>query len=130
MIDQLERVRGIVKKITYKPGWRFNVASRYFDYQPTRPWDIDRVIITITAPMPNLNGDGTTVDVISQKQIECLQLERMKDEDILDYWITHCILDLEKHEMDEWLKFDGFHVREPHPENKSEKVVDKDLQPV
>lgn len=129
-MDQLERVRSLLKKVTYKPGWKFGAASAVDPYEKPKPWDWERVIITIIAPMPNLSGKDKTVDVVSNRHFDCQQLARMKDGDIIGYIFTQVIRDLELHEMDEWFKVDGFHVRDPHPENKSVKKLDKQLTTV
>jgi hypothetical protein len=51
-------------------------------------------------------------------------LERMNDKDILGYVIGGLIRGAELHEMDEWFKFDGQCIADPHPEIKNEVLSD------
>jgi hypothetical protein len=35
-------------------------------------------------------------------------------EEVMIDWVRHCLMQLEEHEMDEWLQVDGKRYRDPH----------------
>lgn len=108
-MDALQRVRLLLDRITYKPGWQIE-ARRINDYSP---WD--KVTLMVSCLTRDVNSDNET-RVVSCFSLEDLHLDRMDDQDIVKHFIRRAIWQLEEHESDEWLKFDKVCVVDPHPE--------------
>lgn len=110
-MSQLDRIQRLIAKISYKKGWAIQAREDYLNRMPHYEAN---VILAVSCMQPDtITGHETPICV--QRSIHLHDLERMKDEDILTYYISGTIRELELHEMDEWLKFDGAHVRDPHP---------------
>jgi hypothetical protein len=66
------------------------------------------------------------MDIVTREDIHLAQsmnidawtLEAMNDSDVIAYLIGDLIRKTELHEMEEWFKYKGEHVRDPHPELK------------
>lgn len=107
-----EQVRFLLGRVTYKPGWKL-VLSPMDDYQR---W----IEITTVAEMTSLDGRGTTVLQRPMRyDAGCL---RGSEEWLLRLLVVESIRWMEMHEMDEWLKLDGLHMRDPHPEKKEMSI--------
>lgn len=128
MTNQLERVRNLLKKVTYKPGWRFDARTEpVLNYDPH--YFYQEVQVFVSCLVPDTETGKDTKLVVHRRFSNCT-LRDMKDSQIISYCISSLIREAEMHEMDEWFKFDGSHVVEPHPENNSKKVLDKQLSTV
>lgn len=111
MTDQLERVRSLLKKVTYKPGWEITADWDGYPYGRIDPFTI---LLKVACPQPDtVTGEMTTIH--HQMAASVFTIEHMKDGDILSYLVARSIHQMEMHEMDEWFKFDGIHVKDPHP---------------
>lgn len=93
-----------IKLITYKPGFRLEAA-------------VDKgeaIIMTISTKAPDSKNPGHEIVVAMSMR---LMFEEIKDEEQFKKRLRTFVLGFETHEMDEWLKIDGKHVRAPHDSN-------------
>lgn len=124
MVSGEERVRALLERVTYKPGWRIKV-SRPTDRGLHNYWEP----VTIQAQYPTV--DVNTLETIMlnlHHQIDIHTAEEVS-EDILVDLISHIIKGFEMHEFDEWFKLDGKHVRDPHPEENRQTYQLQGFQP-
>lgn len=112
MTDQLERVRSVLQKVTYKPGWVITA----FDHRTIQEPKNDFFSFHLCLQPDIVSGRQT--EIAHHSSLSIFDLANMKDDQVITYFVTNAIRDMEMHEMDEWFKFDGFHVRDPHPEKK------------
>ena len=101
-------------KVTYKPNFSFSVEGSD---------DHLMVIISMTVAdaVPDtpgrmtLRGPNNTIPITKRCPINgwgnAIFTERFFVE-----WLRDQIIELERHEINEWLQFDGKHLRDPHPE--------------
>lgn len=117
-MDQLERVRSLLSKVTYKPGWIITAYPHQYFNKPKddfyRFHDTSEIIIRVVCLQPDTIS-GRETEIAHHRTIHSFDLEHMKDHQIVEYLIAGAIREMELHEMDEWFKFDGEHVRDPHP---------------
>jgi hypothetical protein len=119
-MDQYERVKNLVGRITYKPGWKMVVSrTRTQNEYPSR-YDLPAVWITVTLPAIDVNDPEHKIILSNQKCFWQYTLETMKDEQILEYCVVNLLLDTEKHELDEWFKFDGIQIFDPHKQGATQ----------
>jgi len=108
-------LRTFVDSIRYKPGWTFSVVNRDDKLYPSGQFLSIRV---------------TTTDACGGKDKVCIVFERsfgemlyrVPSKDEWNQFVYRCIEELEKHEIAEWLKIDGQHVIDPHPELRSRGI--------
>jgi hypothetical protein len=111
-MDHLSRVRSLLERVTYKPGWKLSVErSRYISS--------DSLLLVVSAEFPDVDRPDRRVTPFTfRKIIEEWCLDRMNDGQVLEYCIIPTIREMEEHEFREWLKLDGFCLYDPHPERK------------
>lgn len=114
-MTQLERIRDLLSKFTYKPGWTFSIDHEKIWSRDSPYYDWCGIFIKASAPMDNLSGDGSKVLVHTSYGVDSEQAKNMKDEDIVQYIFWRTVWQLEEHEAHEWFKFDGACVFDPHP---------------
>lgn len=109
-----DRLKAVVAKLTYKPGVRFEVAT--FN-------DGAEVKLTIAFDTADPNGGPFSGRFSRSWHAELFDLRKQQPDDaeILRMVREH-VRAFEEHEMDEFLKIDGKHVRDPHPELRSPSV--------
>jgi hypothetical protein len=102
-----------LKRFTYKPGWGFTVCQDW-----SYPGGLILHIQTESRPDANNPNDRnrwnpvqTTARMHFPRDMSPKQMESAFRGQLLQ-----AIRALELHEMDEWLRFDGEHVNDPHPE--------------
>lgn len=113
-MTDFERLKMVVGLVTYKPGWQFEVSYvrtgtlgyGYFDHAA-----LDICYLGLDVGNPEKKVVLTHSSVIDLEYIS-----KMTNEDIVHRFISHGIREAELHEMDEWLKYAGRNVREPHPD--------------
>lgn len=94
--------------VTYKPGWRVEMN------RPLNDEDRHLLVLHVTALFPNSCGsEPSTVQVAQSTFIPLSEWERLGDMDQLE-WVRFAVWQLEAHESDEWFKFRGTVVRDPH----------------
>jgi len=95
-----KEIREIVKAITYKEGWVFQCRDSMFDAVEVR---VGVKVKDVEAPDKEI--------VLNQAM---LVHEGMEKERVL-MCVCQLVRELEIHEMDEWLKFEGQRINNPHP---------------
>jgi len=98
-----------LSKITYKPNWKFELEEDR--NTPTRFMQ-NFLYLRITTHQPNADRSLQSVLLTSS---HALSPEAFMDKSHFLMIVEHAIRDAEMHEVDEWLKFDGKHIRHPHP---------------
>lgn len=117
MLSPIERVKNILSKITYKPGWTF-----YVDREDKNTYKYSSYLkLHVIAQQIDISDPLKIVYIKSDMMISEWDIERLSDNQLIDYLVLQLIRKVELHEIDEWLKIDGINFREPHPELK-EKV--------
>lgn len=106
---QYERMRGILGRVTYKPGWKIEV---------TQPVNVmGDLCLIVTMNVPDLTKrDGSMTTFLYHEHVWLDRLESMSDCEVVDKVIGNALRKCEMHELDEWYKVDSINVREPHPE--------------
>lgn len=101
------QLRGYLSKVTYKPGWEFEVYDGRWEGQHL-------VIRTVVADSYN-PGENVALDVHSM-------LPPMENFSQFDNWLMWRLGRIEVHEMREFFKVDGKVVSDPHGQD-----ADRDL---
>lgn len=100
----------IVAAVTYKPGWRVTLEPDPFPGHVVLRVSVDMVPAGMTVSPPGHNV--VKVQVTGTQVLG--PLDQLTEERLLNE-IQRQIQAMEMHEVDEWLKYKGKHVREPHP---------------
>lgn len=107
----LAHFQNLVEKITYK-DWKIQLRRELYS---------DYIVLRIS----HLAADAYKKDFHAKKKSIVLshwtfcpeQLRAMDDEQFIGM-VWHQILTLEKHESEEWFRFQGKLVHNPHPERR------------
>jgi hypothetical protein len=97
----LQEARNLLNRITYKPGWKFALSG--YDYGNKTYLEIE--ITTICA----VTGKHDCL----LRNLTCLDLSSFDNEEFINK-LRYFVLLTETHELDEWLKIDGFAINDPH----------------
>ena len=89
---------------TYKPGWRFKLDPA------TDGWFYR---LTVERTEPDSRNPGAVVRIQSQRALAPEELAP----DTLPRVLRHVLVDIEVHELDEWLRCDGTLLRDPHEQS-------------
>lgn len=94
----------ILDKITYKPKFEIVV------------WEYEDGSMTVNLGhwVPDVKKLPAETFISIGRQLTKEQLRKMGETDLLN-WARTRILILEEHEMNEWMCYEGSHVKEPHP---------------
>ena len=96
-------------KFEYKTGWDI-------DYSYQADFNNDAITIRVTAKMTNLQcpfgREPTKIVACEAVSMDLWQSMNIKDKINL---VKTIISNMELHEMDEWLRFDGNYIKKPHP---------------
>lgn len=102
----------IVSRFTYKPGWRFTV--HYGGMPVGGPSDLAATVAVHTprdvvnsVPSPSRGEELLSVQNIVGIPRDATEAEVVRR-------VRECVRKLELHESDEWLRYDGGMVAEPH----------------
>jgi len=101
--EAFHRFDALVNTVEYKPGWEFSVIARPKTKHVFLQIHFERDDRDTGNPMPFL----------MERSIPAKALLNMSDFALKEF-IRRCIHDLENHEADEWLYFDGERGFEPH----------------
>jgi hypothetical protein len=104
-LDQQTKRREILARITYKPNWTLEVWGDHLHVAA----DVGDAAVPAVPVVPDVSDPRKIVKIAIGRTIP----EDLKEADFVDF-IRHAITDLELHERDEWFKFDGVPVKEPH----------------
>lgn len=103
-----DEIEATLRRVSYKPGWRFTVDDRMHD---------DEVTIVLQHDTPDVNDPENIITVTTLTR--GLRETYSNEEILLRGVVPKLIRQMEYHEIDEWFKIDGKHVRDPHPEKKA-----------
>ncbi len=123
--DVFKRLETIISSIGYKPNWKISVKPKMLRYsRRLKGWTEDYSTLTIRAIMVAPDTiTGKSTEILSDYDFSAYTIENMKDEEIIRYVIKSAIMKLEHHEFDEWYKYKGEHVFDPHPELKNKDAA-------
>lgn len=112
-----EQVQIVLDSMSYKPGWSFTLMPEDPRRSPANPPDFLHILCRTRQPSvfpPHQQVFLSQYMVVSPLMLECsLNLNAS-----LKHMLYRTILEMEKHEIDEWLKFNGVCFHEPHPEKE------------
>jgi hypothetical protein len=103
--DALEEWIGQVR---YKPGWQFDLVSDH----TLGDW-----ALMVSAPVPNAYADDPATTWTRITSVHRIPKEIITTEDQFVDWLRHVVIGVEVHEVDEFLRFKGVQVRDPHPKS-------------
>ena len=105
----------ILDDVTYKPN---------FSIRHQRDAMMDGLIIRVRYRTPDANDPHKTTTVGTQRVLPYHDIDWMHEQALLE-WLYHLLVELETHEVQEWLIHNGKRVIEPHPD---EPTVPKMLE--
>lgn len=110
-MTDLARLRMIVGQVTYKPGWEFRLDILYESSLHVS------VVLRVTHREKDVGSDK---EVFLSLAIGFMfeEVQGIDDKEFVERYVYRLIRDAELHELDEWLKFRGEHLHEPHPEEE------------
>jgi hypothetical protein len=108
-LSAVGRLVSLLERITYKPGWRFEVSSSYGSTGSP-----DAISLYAYHRQPDANRSGEMVQLVCPTSWTEDELSDLTDAQLVDR-IRRLIIEAEMHEVEEWLKFDGICVVDPHP---------------
>jgi hypothetical protein len=101
----------LLRKLTYKPGWRFWL--RRVDWMLSS----NTLLFEIRFQAQNSNNPEESLKFAREIVIPEHWLEFYSgDEQFWRHWLRAQIMDAEMHELDEWLRIDGIMMNNPHDE--------------
>ena len=123
----LARMEELLKNLNYKPGWRFRAEWAYMEERrnPRQAFsfmdtEAVRVWVQWDAPDASAAQQATSpqpLAVISNQMLfSGRTMAECTDQELVDRALRQLVVNCELHEVDEWLRYKGKCVREPHPE--------------
>lgn len=107
--DQLTRLQSLVARITYKPGFKLSVEEDLV-------FGSEYLRIFFSMSVVDAFDLRNTEMLSSTVAIQKTACTGYSDEYLLNQIIRQRIIEMEMHEVDEFLKFDGLFIVDPHPE--------------
>ena len=103
--ETLELYESVLKTMTYKANWEFSFKV-YFD----------GLMLEVLYMAPNSRDpSGTIVQICSPEKVPPFDM----DVETFRGWLRAVLHKIERHESDEFLRFDGKVYREPHDERRT-----------
>jgi hypothetical protein len=90
----------LVARLTYKPN--------------AKVWVECGCTLVMVLDVPDRDHPERILPVVSRQQIPPDMAGGSDSEEVMIDWVRHCLMQLEEHEMDEWLQVDGKRYRDPH----------------
>lgn len=90
----------LVSRLTYKPN--------------AKVWVEGNCVLVMVLDNPDRDHPERTIPVVSRQQIPMPMIEGEDSEENMIGWVRNCLMQLEEHEMDEWLRLDKKLVNDPH----------------
>jgi len=109
-MNGVDRLRSVAARMTFQPGWRIEVNRPI-----NEPW---MAVVQVMANVPQVDDPSYPINVAATTYYDGMTLEKLPDAMLVEM-LSHCVQSVWMHEFDEWLKLDGEHVRDPHPELRS-----------
>lgn len=111
-------MKGLLERFRYKPGWKLEVIPTSMFAESA----INACSIGMTFRAPNAeswNQDESNIIVLGRRvTISWDELHECTEEELVRT-IGDQVKLFEMHEVDEWLRFDGVRLNDPHPELRS-----------
>ena len=114
-MDALERTIRIVAEITYKPTWEFSVAAVPHFGSDGSLLPIRMLCLYARLTAPDVTNPENTVHISSFRQLPYEDIDGWSDELLIQY-VRDFVRSAEMHEVDEWFRFRGIPLVNPHPE--------------
>ena len=120
MMRDLLNYEEVLSKVTYKPNvnlsvygagdvWKLRVQMWIEDSRkPLERWEVRPRSMQYFGPQRPLESVSRTI---------CIPMFVKGDEHGFLNWIRYVLLDMENHELDEWFRYNGELVNDPHKEN-------------
>lgn len=93
-------ILGALERFTYLPGWRFEVVTD------------DELRVRIVGLVPNSWAPSDTIEIDYAAVVPPI----VDSADVLYEWLIFRLEGINRHEVWEWARVNGKHVKEPHPE--------------
>jgi hypothetical protein len=121
----LERVKRLLSRVTYKPGWKITADYQGFSLEQAHmgPWKRVEIMVQFKGP-DAYDPRGKETMICRSDSLQEYDIEHLSDREVVEYFICRAIRELEEHEFREWFKFDEVRVFDPHPELKEAKHVE------
>jgi hypothetical protein len=110
-IAAADRICRLLTDISYKQDWRFKVVPIY----NSEGHPCDRVAVHICYRQRSVEEPETFAEFSRFPSLPTDYFDHMTDDQIVD-WLFRITEETEMHEVREWFKYRGCHVRDPHPE--------------
>lgn len=98
------KLADLISRISYKPGWKFELRRETFLYSVTSS------MLIITATVKDSRNPENTVEFVMQRMVP----EYLTDQELFLKWVKHTLMECEIHEMREFFRLDGELVDDPH----------------
>jgi len=109
------KLRSVIENISYKPNFSFAI---YPHLNPDSGFpEYSDLCLLITMRVPDVSCPRCAIDVKSPVAVSARMVDELEPDGIVEHIIRPAIRAMELHEMDEWLKFEGRHVHDPHANN-------------
>lgn len=95
-----DEIIAALTKFDYKPGYEIEVQSSGTGW----------VMLGMTASVPDSRGRQGSIHVFQSIQVRSSTLSL----DFLKYVVRELCDQFEQHEIDEWLRYDGELIKDPH----------------
>lgn len=119
-LPPIEKLKWVIDRITYKPGWKIEIVKSSANVGIRAGYEITGyAMVRVAMPVHHLSIPNSMDTIYFSQSYAFYQLDRMSIGDIVKAIVEYLFTKCELHEMNEWLKFDGFHITEPHPEMKN-----------
>ena len=103
----------VIDEISYKPGWNLTAEPG------TDPFGSDVIRVSIDLVLTDSRNPDNVVPVTADRRII---VGPWMTEQIIVEQIRYWLVELERHELDEWLRFRGDRVTEAHPPPPPPKI--------
>ena len=104
----IETAQAIVAKLTYKPGWELEC------YPQGEPAGGVVLRFGKSELDSEINDGKTTKPLMLATTLASAVLNQMSESGLLQF-IFDTVVQRELHEIEEWLRYDGNPLKEPHP---------------
>ena len=120
-MGQLERLRALVSKISYKPNFRIEITTINERGMLTAAVRITAHVVDSTKPVVPVPITGSAeqpmIKIVTETPAPMLLIE--DDEQLIVKMIYHMLREFETHECDEWFRFDGEVIYDPHRNDRT-----------
>lgn len=109
MSAQTNRLAYLLDTVTYKPGWKLQAMDG--PQSPLSPSTVLAITFRANDPVTGASGEFGRYITVPESLL-------LLDNQALLKWIEHLIIEMEIHEVHEFLRVDGVPLTNPHPKAK------------